>query len=536
MKKLASLLFLFSILCSYTYGQSLMLNKTRFVGSTAHCYANCRFSIATSDGGILFVGETDCFTGGGDIPPSPADSGASSLPVNLLIGKLDSDMNVTWVKVYGGSRTDFGKSAVQTPDGGYAILALTESSNRDVSGHHGFATDDLWLVRIDAAGNLLWQKCYGSSASDQPVALANTPDNGFVLLGVNNGAGDDVPAHHSGSMWDYDWVVFKTDNSGNLQWSKSIGGTGDEGGNGSILAVNGGYFLASSSGSRNYDCIDTAWHAGISSLGDYYVFKLDFSGNVIWGKSYGSMGGEDVRQAIWDNRDNSIVINGLTTSDGYMVSGNHGQWDMWVIKLDTNGNLKWQKCLGGIKDETGTSIAISKNGYVVYGRASAGNIGLTDGWLFALDMDGNMLTDRQIGGSGHEWMSCVSQYKHGFAATGSSNSFNFSQGDNVGHGSGIGAYIFISYVDNWPAAIQPFNEQENSVTVCPNPASNRIQIGIPNDGNVSITDYIGKEMYSNLQMQKKKQIELDISLWPQGVYIIKWRGENGETMSTKFVR
>ena len=123
MKPLSLLFFLLLFNSAVVNAQQFDINTTRFVGGDSSCgYSEAKYSIPTRDGGILFVGETDCWGGGGDIPPSIPDTSAESLPGNLLIVKLDSNMNVTWSKVYGGSWKDIGIGVVQTSDGGYAVL------------------------------------------------------------------------------------------------------------------------------------------------------------------------------------------------------------------------------------------------------------------------------------------------------------------------------------------------------------------------------------------------------------------------------
>src|ERR1700740_602635 len=111
MKLFTFLLILFLSYNTALNAQELRVITTRFVGGAASCGGTvCKYAMPTRDGGILFVGWTSCFAGGGDIPPSPPDNTGSSPQSNVLIGKLDSNMNVSWVKVYGGGWDDIGIS------------------------------------------------------------------------------------------------------------------------------------------------------------------------------------------------------------------------------------------------------------------------------------------------------------------------------------------------------------------------------------------------------------------------------------------
>ncbi len=232
MKKLFFYLIIFSLLTTIVKAQSLYIDSTRFVGGADACGGTeCRYAFKTVDGNIFFSGVTNCANGGGNIPVNFVGE------ENIVVGKLDSNLNVVWVKVYGGSRSDVPKSAVQTRDGGYAVLTTTYSNDHDVSGNHDTtgSTGDLWVIKIDSNGNLLWQKCYGSISDEQAISITTTQDNGLIFFGNSQGQGGDVPSHHYGSAWNYDWVVIKTDSVGNLQWSKTIGGTGDESSVGGVL-------------------------------------------------------------------------------------------------------------------------------------------------------------------------------------------------------------------------------------------------------------------------------------------------------------
>jgi len=234
MKKLLLLLLIVFSYTTYLSAQALVIDSTRFITGN-NPGTGIEFAIPTADKGILLVGYTAA-NPGGIIPYFPLDVANE----NVLIGKIDSNRQISWLKVYGGSDDDGAISACQTPDGGYAVLANTSSNNGDVTGFKG--ATDIWLLRLDASGNLLWEKTYGSTQSDGGLSVANTPDGGFIVLGSTNGSDDDVPFHY-GDPFSLDWLVIKTDNAGNVQWSKDLGGTGDEGESGSILSVGSSYYL-----------------------------------------------------------------------------------------------------------------------------------------------------------------------------------------------------------------------------------------------------------------------------------------------------
>lgn len=531
MKCFSSLmLFLFSV-CS-SYGQLLSVNSTLFVGSGANTWFQVNSIIATKDKGIAFTGETNCW-GGGNVPSNPPDTNVASSKSNLFVGKLDSNMQLSWIKVYGGKWVDVGFNIVATHDGGYGVLGYTESFQGDVTGYHG--SGDVWLLRLDSMGSLMWEKCYGSTFNDNPVTVAETRDHGLIFCGTSNGSGIDVPTHYSGSQFDEDWFLVKTDSAGNKQWAKSIGGRGDEYGRGTILEDNGGYYFISSSNSTDYDCADTAWHPLVHTLYDYYIFRLDLNGNILWDSSYGGSGGDVMYEGIWDERDSSIVINGLTGSNDYMVSGNHGNHnDMWVVKLDRNGVLKWQKCLGGTRDETGYSITTIPGGYAAYGDTNPDLNGGTDALIYILDSLGSEITFEEIGGLLDDSPEgSVLKYKDGFICGGTSSSqAGFYEGINTGLLPAPSAASYFCYISYFPLSINSLTKVNSQLSIYPNPSQGSVMIQPHSKGTLTISNSVGMKIST---MTIANEMKLDIKDWPQGIYLLQWENENGSKQYAKLV-
>ncbi len=530
MKHIYPVLFLL-IFPLLTRSQGLYVDSTRFITGNKPNTA-IQYATPTSNKGILFVG-LDALIPGGIVPFFPTDT----VLENVLVGKIDGNGQISWIKVFGGSDDDIAVSACQTPDGGYAVLAETFSDDGDVTGNHG--GNDLWLLRIDSSGNLLWQKCYGSAESDEPISIANTRDNGFILLGATNGSDGDVPFHY-GDYFSLDWLVIKTDSVGNVQWSKDLGGLGDEGENGSILAVDNNYYLVSSSASTDHDCTDTVWHTGVNTGGDYYVLKLDDTGRVLWDSSFGGSQQDYINYAFFDTKDSTIVITGNTNSSDYMVTGYQGNGDMWVIKVNKNGTLLWQKDIGTLYEDYGTGICSSySGGYLTYGWTHnvSGPIGQEDLWLVGLDNLGNETTSKLFGGANVIESSCsVVNYLNGYVATGNSSAFTFTEGSTYGNFDSVGG-IFVSYIDTGTLSVNNVNNNHSHLAVYPNPSQEKIRIVVPDNdrGSLSIINNLGQEIYSKLVMQTI-YVNVDTDKWPDGMYLIKWQSANGEVLTTKLIK
>jgi len=540
MKKLLLLLFIIISSAPHLRAQGFILDSTRFITGTNQG-TGINYAIPTADKGILFVGY-DYGNPGGIIPPFLLDT----VEENVLIGKIDSNQHISWLKVYGGSEADAAGSAVQTPDGGYAILAVTESDNGNVTGFKG--EDDIWLLRIDALGNLLWEKTYGSTLQDDAMSIANTPDHGFIISGVTYGSDDDVPFHY-GDAATADWLVVKTDSMGNVQWSKDLGGTGDEGPNGSVLVVDSSYYLLSYSSSTDHDCADTFWHPGVSTGYDYYVLKLDAVGNVLWDSSYGGSSDDEIFNALYDARDTTLVMIGNTPSNDYMVTGSYGcdPGDMWVVKINKTGTRVWDKILGSIQWEGATGICQSPGGgYIAYGStrpdascydSTIGDIGYEDCWLFSLDSSGNIITDKVFGGTGLENISdlgSVIPYQDGYAVFGLSSSTVFSEGTTYGNFDGIGG-AFVSYISYGTLAVSNLNKLGYTMSVYPDPAQSNITIELPAiAGRLTVINNIGQQLYTAKVSAGKQSVW--VQDWPQGIYLIIWQGEDGTVLTTKMVK
>ncbi len=526
MKKLFFYLIILNSLTTIVKAQSLIVDSTRFICGVKG-YTSILFSIQTKDKGILFVGESygNC---GGIIPSFLLDT----VLANVLIGKIDSNQQISWVEVYGGSHDDQAVSACQTSDGGYAVLATTNSNNGDVTGFKG--GQDIWLLRIDSIGNLLWEKTFGSSA--EATSIANTPDNGFIILGNSNSSDTDVPFHYGGMFAD-DWVVLKTDSMGNKQWCKDLGGTLEESMGGSILVIDSFYYLISSSNSTDHDCTDTAWHAGVNTLEDYHVLKIDKNGNVLWDSSFGGSNNDVINFAIYDIRDSTIVITGTSGSHNYMVTDSHGGEDFWIMKVNKNGALIWKKALGSINNDGGTGICVAPNsGYIVYGNtyADTGTIGRIDLWVFYIDSAGNEITNKIFGGTNQDNSYSITPYLNGYMATGISLSTTFTEGSSYGR-HGIGQQAFVSYISYWKLEIDKVNNA-NQIKVYPNPANKYVQISLSNcqAGNLRIDNCLGQIIYS--KKNDEQNIEINTTEWNDGIYFIKWQSEAGTVLTSKFIK
>jgi hypothetical protein len=234
--------------------------------------------------------------------------------------------NIEWQKTLGGNFIDWGSSVQQTADGGYITTGSTSSTNGDVMGNHG--NSDFWVVKLNAVGDIQWQKALGGTGTEIAYSVRQTTDGGYIVIGLSSSNNGDVTGNH-GSQ-DY-WIV-KLDTDGNIQWQKSLGGSGYEKAVSVQQTTDGGYIVAGSSGSTNGDV--TGNHGNV----DYWIVKLNTSGDIQWQKSLGGSGLEDVAEIQQTDDGGFIIVGSSDSSSDGDVTGNHGNFDYWAVKLDTFGN------------------------------------------------------------------------------------------------------------------------------------------------------------------------------------------------------
>jgi len=332
----------------------------------------------TADGGYVFAGYTSSNDG---------DVAGNHGSFDFWFVKTDSAGNIQWQKCLGGTNSEWTESFLQTSDGGYIAAGRSFSNDGDVSGNHGAA--DYWVVKTDSSANIQWQKCFGGTGVDIAYSIQHTSNNGYAIIGRSNSVNGDVTGNHGS----YDYWLVKTDSIGNLQWQKSFGGT-DEDRAATLLVTSGKEYIFG-----GYSLSNDSDVSGNHGFEDAWIVKTDSTGNAQWSKCYGGTGSDRVFSIIGTS-DKNYLITGHTSSNDGDVSGNHSFMpDYWVFKTDSSGNILWQKCLGGFWEEVCWSIQQTvDSGFVLAGYASSndGDVsgnhdttggGTTDFWIVKLGPD-----------------------------------------------------------------------------------------------------------------------------------------------------
>jgi uncharacterized delta-60 repeat protein len=347
-----------------------MLTFAERIGGSSDDFANS--IIQSSDGGYVVAGYTNSFGGSYD----------------FYVVKLYSSGSVAWTKTIGGSGDDQANSVVQSSDGGYIVAGYTTS--------FGASGADMYVVKLGSGGNVQWTKTIGGSDDDFANSVIQSSDGGYVIAGYTQsfGAGG------------YDMYVVKLDSNGNVVWTKTIGGSNSDVANSIVQSSDGGYVVAGETLSFG------------ASGRDIYVVKLDSSGNIVWTKTIGGSW-DDFANSVIQSSDGGYVIAGYTQSFG-------ASWyDIYVVKLDSSGNVIWSKTIGGGNADVAYSIIQSSDGgYIVIGRTQSFGAGGYDVYVVKIDSSGNVLWTKTIGGgSADEARSIIQSSDGGFAIAGYTQSF-----------------------------------------------------------------------------------------------------------------
>jgi len=317
-----------------------------------------------------------------------------------LTSFTQNNMEIQWQACYGGSEDEMEPKVIAT-EYGYMVLSSTGSNDGDISFNHG--SEDFWLVAIDSIGTLLWEKCYGGSNAEVASYIITDSIGHYYIGGwVSSNDGDVQSGNHGG--WDR-WVV-KLNTSGDIIWEKCYGGSYMDYG-GSLLLLNNGNILVYSATTSNDGDVPVNY-GGL----DVWLMIINPDGEILQNKVFGNSDQNNIFKII-QTQDGGFFFTSSADSDEGMVEGEyHGGGDVWVIRLDSLFNIEWQKLYGGshldyqsngvIELEDGYFLlcsTVSNDGDVSGFHGIPGDISTDDIWAIKIDLVGNIIWQRCLGGS-----------------------------------------------------------------------------------------------------------------------------------------
>ncbi|MFC2167084.1 CFI-box-CTERM domain-containing protein [Acidobacteriota bacterium] len=311
----------------------------------------------------------------------------------LLNFAFSLTLNAQWARTYGTDDDEHAYFVKQTNDGGYIVAGQTGMRQREDLGPSNPPMEEVWIVKLSSEGDVEWQKIFGEDNTDEVHFIQQTNDGGYIFGGRIL-----ISTHYRSS-------IIKLSSNGDVEWQKSYGGVSIDI-NSLQQTTDEGYVVAGE-----------LWSPEDSRY-EFMVLKLFFDGTVEWSKTYGGTmydQAESIRQTV----DGGYIVAGQTESFGA------GGYDIWILKLASDGRIEWQKTYGGSESEGANSIRqTNEGGYIVAGQTLSFGAGFLDIWILKISSVGDIEWQKTCGGSQSDVASSVQQtFDGGYVIAGETTSF-----------------------------------------------------------------------------------------------------------------
>ncbi len=343
---------------------TIQLNAQQFEIIFQQCYGGSDW-----DGSKTILPYNNGFYLFGNTSSNDGDVSFNYGKTDYWLFQTDENGQIIWEKTYGGSDEDYPSNMLPTPDGGFMLFGHTYSTDGDVVGNHG--DGDWWLVKTDSLGHILWSRCYGGSHKETASQLIYAHEGGYVMTGKTGSVDGDIS--HNNGMYDV-WVV-KVDWEGEIIWERAFGGSRNDWGNSISTTADGGYIVVGGASSHDGDvyCPDAIPSEGNNA----WVIKLDGEGQLEWQNCYGGSSYDVVVDIMQTSNGGYIFLGMTDSGDGDAdcIHGSPGDAlarDMWVVKLDETGEIEWHRCLGGTSADSPRILRpMNDGGYLVGGNTQS---------------------------------------------------------------------------------------------------------------------------------------------------------------------
>lgn len=376
----------------------------RQIGSTGDVIRACA---QTADGGFLLGGYS--FSGTNLYKTSPSFGSADA-----WIVRVNSRGDKLWEQAFGGAGDDRLNNFELLSDGGTILCIESYNSINGNKESPAYGGNDIWVVRLDANGATVWQRSFGGTG-DEYARVTALADGGFLIHGYStSGTTGNKTAPGWGS---YDYWLIRLNSAGDKVWERSFGGEGSDFLSACIPTEDGGCLL----GGYSYSVPGGNKTAPNYGYSDLWLVRLDQDGNELWQKSLGGSGFEEF-SSVLSTSNGDFLVAGMSTSgaSGSKTSPNWGAKDIWLVRLDANGNQRWDHSYGGAnEDRVDHLLPLASGGFAlsgssfsaVSGSKVSANYGGSDLWILRVDSEGNVVSDKAYGGTGLERTSYADSWK-----------------------------------------------------------------------------------------------------------------------------
>jgi hypothetical protein len=326
--------------------------------------------------------------------------------------KNSNTPTIQWQKTIGNNDTVTIDNVQKTTDGGYILAGYKVTSPNNY---------DYWIVKLNSNADIEWEKTYGGSNTNKATYIQQTADGGYIVAGYSYSTNGDVTNNNGG----IDAWILKLSTNGDIEWQKTYGGSADDYFKSIKQTTDNGYITVGHTYSKDGDIPNNQGNF------DAWIIKIDVNENLEWSKTFGGTDYEQINN-VQQTTNGEYLILGQTESINGDITNNHGNADWWIIKLQTNGNLQWQKTYGGSGFDVASCIQKTNDGhYIVAGITDSNDGDITnshgdkDAWVVKIDDLGTILQQTTIGTNGSEGVNSILQtHDNNFLVVGSSQNAN----------------------------------------------------------------------------------------------------------------
>ncbi len=436
---------------------------------------------------------------------------------DIWMVRTDSMGVVLWQKNYGGSRDDRVVTVVQGTGGGFVFAGMTQSADGDIPRGKYHGRGDAWVVKIDDTGKILWQQVLGGSALDCANSVIVTPDSGYLMTGYT--ASHDGDLSSNAGKTDV-WMV-KMNKGGKPLWSKTCGGSDDDLGSRAINATGGGFLVVCHTKSSNPPVTD--YHGG----GDLWLLRIGADGGLMWQKTLGGSG-YDFASAVSPTPDGGYMICGISRSPEITGHKGSGEPGIWVVKTDFGGEVQWQKTFAGTgKTIVRTAHALPDGNYLFTGNGNKSSVGLgqseaapTDGEMLCFSASGDLMWEKSFGATGGNDSCNYSMLTTdgGLLCTGS----GYVPAGRSAPGARAGWVFKTAPVYDAGAFTGSIAKYSNAIKVYPTPTTGIVNIVLPDallGAALFVCDMAGKKLDLSVN-RTGTRLSISLAGHPLGLYIL----------------
>ena len=289
------------------------------------------------------------------------------------------------------------------PEGYLLGIQVRGTDLTGFSNYHG--NGDMWIVKLDSLGNIIWERCYGGSGGDGVTKIVVVNDSTYYIYGGSNSEDGDVSNTRPGGIW-----IAKIDSSGSILWENNYGSIPEAGETrDAIVSPDGGLIFMSRIVFAGGD-VSTYY-----GQNDIWVCRLDPEGNILWEKTLGNVYNENALNMILTSNNTILVTGGHDASTGMITCPDMDQDmfmpDCWIVEMDLNGNILNQFCYGGSYDEVIFDIVEVDDGYAFIAWTNSndqdisgfhgipGDVSTADIWVCKINYYGGIQWEKCLGGS-----------------------------------------------------------------------------------------------------------------------------------------